>query len=240
MRGNQPTRLLLDKDWDYLQNNYPILETFTSAADTFVKHIDGTVQIWAASRDWFLEEWGRDTFISLSGLLLVTGHYKEAKEIIRRFAQYERNGLIPNRIRPKLIEYNTVDASMWFIQAIKSYLKYTNDWAFLREMLPVLRNIIDKYIEGTGYTRFGKDQRIKMDEQDGLVTSPPQATWMDADPSGKNRPITSRNGKAVEINALWYSNLRFIADIEDHFSSSSQKMTSYQSLADWVKESFNA
>lgn len=239
MIGNQPTRLLLDKDWDYLQNNYPILETFTSAADTFVKHIDGTVQIWAASRDWFLEEWGRDTFISLSGLLLVTGHYKKAKEIITRFAQYERNGLIPNRIRPKLIEYNTVDASMWFIQAIKSYLKYTNDWAFLREMLPVLRNIIDKYIEGTGYTRFGKDQRIKMDEHDGLVTSPPQATWMDADPSGKNRPITSRNGKVVEINALWYSNLRFIADIEDHFSSSSQKMTSYQSLADWVKESFN-
>jgi predicted glycogen debranching enzyme len=128
---------------------------------------------------------------------------------------------------------------MWFIQAIKSTLDYTSDWGLLQEMIPVLRNIVDKYVEGTGYTRFGKDQIIKMDEQDGLVTSPPQATWMDADPLGKGRSITPRNGKAVEINALWYSNLRFIAEVEDHFYSNSRKMKYYHSLADRVKESFN-
>ena len=238
MVGNQPIKLLFDKDIEYLLTNYPVLETFKAAADSFVKHVDGTAQIWAASRDWFLEAWGRDTFISLPGILLVTGRYVIAKAVIQNFARYEKNGLIPNRIRPNLVEYNNVDGSMWFIQAIKSYLNYTNDWEFVQEMLPVIRNIIDGYIEGTSYERFGKDQIIKMDEHDGLLINPPQATWMDADPTG-NQPITPRNGKAVEINALWYSNLRFLAAIEKHFHIRSRKTKYYNSIATRVKIAYN-
>ena len=238
MVGNQRTRLLFDKYLEDLLTDYPVLETFEAAANSFVKHIDNTVHIWAASRDWFLEPWGRDTFIALPGILLTTGRYGEARDVFRHFASYEKGGLIPNRIRPNLIEYNTADASMWFIQAIKSYLNYSNDWAFIQEMLSVIRNIIDGYIMGTSYERFGKDERIRMDERDGLIINPPQATWMDADPSG-NRPVTPRYGKVVEINALWYSNLKFLATTEKHFNINSRKSNYYNSLAARVKVAFN-
>ncbi len=133
----------------------PVLKTFLETADTFVKYADNTVQILAASRDWFLEEWGRDTFISLPGILLVTKRFEEARAVIENFSSYEQKGLIPNRIQGGLIEYNTVDAPMWFIQAVKSYLKYTNDLDFVHEILPVLRKIIEAYKHGTSYPRFG-------------------------------------------------------------------------------------
>jgi glycogen debranching enzyme len=79
MVGNQSTRLVCGEDGDSFWEKYPVLEIFMRAADSFVKHVDGTVQIWAANRDWFLEEWGRDTFISLPGILLVTKRFGEAK-----------------------------------------------------------------------------------------------------------------------------------------------------------------
>jgi len=124
MVGNQPTRLVYTEDDDSFWEKSPVLETFMYAADGFIKHVGGTVQIWAANRDWFLEEWGRDTFISLPGILLVTGRFGEARKIIGNFATYEKNGLIPNRIQKNNIEYNTVDAPMWFIQATKSYWRF--------------------------------------------------------------------------------------------------------------------
>ena len=239
MVGNQSTRLVFDENDDSFWQKYPVLETFTHAADIFVKHVDGIVRIWAASRDWFLEEWGRDTFISLPGILLVTKRFDEARKIFRNFATYEKNGLIPNRIQENRIEYNTVDASMWFIQATKSYWKYTGDLNFVREMLPVLRKIMDAYQNGTSYERFGSEQIIKMDENDALIVSPAQATWMDADPSGTGRTIvTPRNGKAVEINALWYDNMRFLAMLEK-YEKNSLKARDYDSLADDAKKSFN-
>jgi predicted glycogen debranching enzyme len=240
MVGNQSTRLVYAEDDDSFWEKYPVLETFMNAADTFVKHVDGTVQIWAASRDWFLEEWGRDTFISLPGILVVTRRFGEARKIVRNFATYEKNGLIPNRIRKNKIEYNTADAPMWFIQAMKSYWKYAGDFNFVREMLPVLRKIIGTYRNGVSYERFGSEQTIKMDENDALVASPAQATWMDADPSGIGKTIvTPRNGKTVEINALWYDNLRFLAKLE-RYEKNSLKAKDYDSLADDAKKSFNS
>jgi predicted glycogen debranching enzyme len=238
MVGNQLTKLEYDTVDDSFWQQFPVLDTFLNAADTFVKHVDNNIQLWAASRDWFLEEWGRDTFISLSGILLVTKRFEEAKAIFRNFAKYEKNGLIPNRIQKK-IEYNTVDAPMWFIQSIKSYLQHTGDLKFVIEMLPVLRKIIDAYKKGTYYKRFGRKQIIKMDENDALILSPAQATWMDADPSGTGRNIvTPRNGKAVEINALWYDNIRFLAKLED-YEKNSLKTKDYESIADNIKKSFN-
>jgi predicted glycogen debranching enzyme len=223
---------------DHLIKNFDVFEIFRRAADTFVKSVNGKVEIWAASRDWFLESWGRDTFISLPGILLVTGRFNEAREIIRNFANSEREGLIPNRIRSEIIEYNNVDGSLWFIQAAKKYLSYTSDWGFIEEMLPTIRNIMNYYVKGTGYTRFGKYQSIKMDD-DGLVISPSQATWMDADPLGKGNPITPRNGKAVEINSLWYSNLKFLTKIERYLKKDDNDTEFYVSLLDRVKVSFN-
>ncbi len=218
----------------------------TEAADAFVKHDDGSVQIWAASMDWFLEEWGRDTFVSLPGLLLSTGRYDEAKENIRRFAKFEHDGLIPNRIsdasiwtpeNPQGAEYNTADAPMWFVQAVKKTAAASGDEKFVEEMAPVVRRIMARYESGTGYQRYGRFNEIKMDV-DGLVSTPAQATWMDADPGGHDRPVTPRDGKAVEINALWYSNLRFLADLERR-SGSADAAKAADALADKVKASFN-
>ena len=240
MVGNQPTKLAYDEDDDSFWEKYPVLETFMHAAASFVKHVGGTVQIWAANRDWFFEEWGRDTFISFPGILLVTKKFHDAKQVVRDFASYEKNGLIPNRIKKNSIEYNSVGAPMWFIQAMKSYWQYTGDLSFVTEMLPVLRRIIDAYKKGTSYERFGKQQTIKMDENDALIVSPPQATWMDADPSGTGRTIvTPRNGKAVEINALWYDNIRFLAKLERQ-EKNLLKAKDYDSLADDIKKSFNS
>ena len=240
MVGNQPTRLVYGEDDDSFWEKYPILETFMHAADSFVKHVGGTVQIWAANRDWFLEEWGRDTFISFPGILLVTKRFDEAKQVVRDFATYEKNGLIPNRIKKNKIEYNSVGAPLWFIQALKSYWQYTGDLSFVTEMLPVLRRIIDAYKNGTSFERFGKEQTIKMDENDALIVSPPQATWMDADPSGTGETIvTPRNGKAVEINALWYDNMRFLATLERQ-EKNLFKAKDHDSLADDIKKSFNS
>jgi predicted glycogen debranching enzyme len=222
-----------------LKQRRSLLEVLKAAADTFVKHINGEVQLWAASRDWFLEPWGRDTFIALPGILLTTRRFPEAKEIIRNYARYEQNGLIPNRIRPELIEYNTADASMWFIQAIKAYYEYTGEWDFIQEMYPIVNNIISHYVQGTGYKRYSKNNIIQMDHDDCLITSPSQATWMDADPQGTGHSITPRNGKAVEINALWYANLRFFVEVTDHFQRDRQKQKQISAFAETAKDSFN-
>jgi len=225
MAANQETILKIDEfSWD----KYPVLDTLRNAANMFVKNANGEVQIWAASRDWFMHEYGRDTFISLPGLLLVNGRFDEAKSIFRRFAKLENNGLIPNTIQNNNVEYNSADASMWFFQALKSYLKYTSDVEFIRDMLPVVRRIVGSYKHGTSYERYGRELKIRMDE-DGLIISPEQGTWMDADCFGKCKPITPRNGKVVEINALWYDNLRFLSILDKD----------YVSLADQVKKSFN-
>jgi len=224
----------------------PLWSAFKAAGDTFVKHFNDSVQIWAASLDWFQEEWGRDTFISLPGLLLSTGRAAEAKQNMRNFAKYEHDGLIPNRIwdasrwssaKPDGVEYNTVDGSMWFVQAVKKYAQTTKDTAFVQEMLPVLRRIMDRYASGTGYNRYGRFNRIYMDA-DGLIVSPAQATWMDADPEGRDKPVTPRNGKAVEINALWYANLRFLAGLERQ-AGREAAARDLDSRADLVKKSFN-
>lgn len=218
-----------------------IISTLKKAANTFVKEVDGTIQIWASSMDWFQQEWGRDTFISLPGLLLSTHRFEEAKNNIKNFARYEKNGLIPNRIadpkKPETIEYNTVDGSMWFVQAVKKYLDCTGDWKFVEEISPVVRDILQGYEKGTSFERLNKRHEIRMDK-DGLIISPAQSTWMDADPDGRGMPITPRNGKTVEVNALWYSNLKFVAALESR-EASSARAKRLKELAALVKKSFN-
>jgi glycogen debranching enzyme len=233
-------------DGDAWKDPEAVRTVLAEAADGFVKHAGGSVQIWAADMDWFLEEWGRDTFVSLPGLLLSTGRFDEAKENIRRFAKFEHDGLIPNRIwdasrwspsEPDGADYNTSDAPMWFVQAVQRTAEASRDPAFAAEMAPVVRRIMARYRSGTGYQRFGRFNRIYMDS-DGLVVTPAQSTWMDADPDGKDRPVTPRDGKAVEINALWYANLRFLAALERRLGNAASADAA-AALADRVKASFN-
>ncbi len=234
MLANQSTRLKYDTSEKFIWDKEKILKVFTTAAKKFVHKKDNKYVIHAASRDWFLEPWGRDTFISLPGLLLAIGRFKEAKGVITSFAEYEKNGIIPNRIvSVDEILYNTADASLWFVQAVKKYMEYTQDADFLKEILPTIKKIVDSYKEGTGYERDGIWYDIKMDD-DGLILSPAQATWMDADPSFQGTyPITPRHGKAVEINALWYATLTFLISVMP-----TSEVKKYRALAKKVKTSF--
>lgn len=168
---------------------------------------------------WFAD-WGRDTFISLPGLLLTPGRFDKAKEVLTVFAAYVSEGMIPNRFDDYTSEpsYNTVDASLWFIHSAFEYARLSKDSKTFEEILkPACRKIIDGHRKGT---RF----KIKMDEADGLITQgdeQTQLTWMDAKCNGV--AFTPRQGKPVEINALWYHALVLMGET---------------ALANKVKESF--
>jgi predicted glycogen debranching enzyme len=155
-----------------------------------------------AGYHWFTD-WGRDTMISLEGLTLVTGRANEAAWILRTFAIYVRDGLIPNMFPEGEKEglYHTADATLWFFHAIHRYVQKTGDRLTLELILPKLVEIIDKHMQGT---LFG----IAMDPSDALLKQGQQGyqlTWMDA--KVDDWVVTPRRGKAVEINALWYNAL---------------------------------
>ena len=161
-----------------------------------------------AGYPWF-GDWGRDTFISLPGLCLATGHYADARRIIRTFAGHVDRGMIPNCF-PSYGEppvYNTCDATLWYVHAIDAYLRHTNDTKLLKEELfDVVADILDCHAAGT---RHG----IRVDA-DGLLAAGETGhalTWMDAMVDG--RAVTPRIGKPVEINALWYNALCIGADM---------------------------
>jgi glycogen debranching enzyme len=163
-----------------------------------------------AGYPWF-SDWGRDSMISLPGLLLVPGRFTEACQVLSVFAQYVSEGMIPNRFDDYTNEpsYNTVDASLWFIHAAFEYLHYSGDAkTFEHALLPACREIFRGYKQGT---RFG----IGMDPTDGLITqgdATTQLTWMDAKMG--QTVFTPRQGKAVEINALWFNALCLMGEDE--------------------------
>ena len=158
-----------------------------------------------AGYPWFTD-WGRDTMISLEGLTLATGRATEAGYILRTFAHYVRDGLIPNMFPEGDNHglYHTADATLWFFHAIDRYVRATGDQQTLATLVPVLADIVDHHLRGT---RFG----IGVDPKDGLLRQGApgyQLTWMDA--KVDDWVVTPRRGKAVEINALWYNALRLL------------------------------
>ena len=160
-----------------------------------------------AGYHWFTD-WGRDTMISLEGLTLMTGRFLEAGYILRTFARYVRDGLIPNMFPDGKTEglYHTADATLWFFHALDRYLKCADDHITLKLLLPTLIDIAEHHLRGT---RFN----IHVDTTDGLLVQGQegyQLTWMDAKMG--DWVVTPRRGKAVEINALWYNALRLLAD----------------------------
>ncbi|MDP9174773.1 MAG: amylo-alpha-1,6-glucosidase [Planctomycetota bacterium] len=190
----------------------PALRQLAHAANDFVVYRkspdgkDGASVI--AGYPWF-SDWGRDTMISLPGLLLATGRFEQARQVLCVFAQYVSEGMIPNRFDDYTSEpsYNTVDASLWFIHAVFEYARLSGDTQTLEANLrPACRAIIEGYTRGT---RFN----IRVDPADGLVSQgdpSTQLTWMDAKCDGVC--FTPRQGKPVEINALWYHGLKLMGD----------------------------
>jgi len=209
-----------------------LVRTLTAAADQYIVS-RGEQRTVIAGYPWFTD-WGRDTMIALPGLTLATGRYDIARSILLEFAQHVDRGMLPNRFPDagETPEYNTIDATLWYFEAVRSFLQYTSDYRFVLDHLySVLSEIIDQHVAGT---RYG----IKMDA-DGLITSSDptvQLTWMDAKIG--DWVITPRNGKAVEIQALWYNALRTMAEISRKARLAAEA-EEYSALADLAQRSFN-
>lgn len=199
------------------ESGSPFLRGLVLAADQFVVARDippleghevepGRTVI--AGYPWF-NDWGRDTMIALPGLCLATGRHEEAATILRSFARFVRDGLLPNNFPDQTTavpEYHTIDASLWYPVAVRAYTVATGSEALVDELLPALRSILDAHLRGT---RFG----IGMDPADGLLRGGAegyQLTWMDARVDGW--VVTPRRGKPVEIQALWINALRIVGE----------------------------
>jgi predicted glycogen debranching enzyme len=210
----------------------PVVQQLVLAADQFLVERRPAGRTVIAGYHWF-NDWGRDTMIALPGLTLATGRADEGAAILRSFAPFVRDGLLPNAFPDHAGDdpgYNTADASLWYPIAIGRHLAATGDRGLVDELLPTVRDIVDRHIAGT---RFG----IGVDPADGLLRAGQpgtQLTWMDA--RIDDRAFTPRVGKPVEINALWYNALRFLAtwlaDLGD------PSATTYRALADRVRTSF--
>jgi predicted glycogen debranching enzyme len=186
-----------------------------------------------AGYHWFTD-WGRDTMISLEGLTLVTGRQVEAGYILRTFAHYVRDGLIPNLFPEgeKQGLYHTADATLWFFHALARYLEATGDRETLRLLLPTLLDIVRHHLKGTHFN-------IGVDERDGLLRQGQegyQLTWMDAKVG--DWVVTPRRGKAVEINALWYNALRLLEGwvLEEQGDAQARPLAEH---AEHARRSFN-
>jgi predicted glycogen debranching enzyme len=216
------------------------------AADQFVitpaGRVADTARAWAvgdevrtviAGYHWFTD-WGRDTMISLEGLTLATGRFREAGAILRAFAQHVRDGLIPNLFPDGSDEglYHTADATLWFFQGLHRFVDATGDVALVRQLLPTLRGIVHHHLAGTHYG-------IGVDARDGLLRQGAtgyQLTWMDAKVG--DWVVTPRRGKAVEINALWYNALCLLQQWVEQ-ESSPRDARELAEHAARVRQSFN-
>ena len=212
----------------------PAVQQLVLAADQFLVERRPAARTVIAGYHWF-NDWGRDTMIALPGLTLATGRLAEGAAILRSFAPHVRDGLLPNNFPDSGDAdpaYNTVDASLWYVVAIGRHLEATGDAGLLGELLPVVREIVDRHIAGT---RFG----IEVDPVDGLLRAGEpglQLTWMDAKIG--DWVVTPRIGKPVEINALWYNALRYLSAWLTGLGDPAG--TTYRDLADRVLASFRA
>lgn len=203
------------------------------AADQFVVQ-RGTGNTIIAGYPWF-SDWGRDTMIALSGLTLSTGRYEIAKNILAEFAKHFSRGMLPNRFPDHAgdAEYNTVDATLWYFEAARAYAAASGDEDFIRDNIyERLTDVIAWHMKGTRYD-------IHVDTDGLLYAGRPdvQLTWMDAKVG--NDVITPRTGKAVEIQALWYSALCIMSDFADRFDDTDGRER-YAAMADLCRQNFNA
>ena len=213
-----------------------LIKTFLIATDNFIikRPLFNTYSA-IAGYPWFLD-WMRDTLISFEGLFLVTKRFDNAKKVLQHCIRDIKYGLIPNTYseddyRPL---YNSVDASLLFFEQVKKYLEYTNDYQFvMQDIYPKMENIIENYAKGIDLD----NNNIYMDT-DGLIvsgTENTQNTWMDAKYAGI--AVTPRNGKAVEINAMWYNALKIMQELAIS-NNETDKAKKYEKMATKCKKSY--
>lgn len=182
-----------------------------------------------AGLPWFDDYWGRDTFISFPGAVLVNGRYETAREILRSFAKFQikdstdvNYGRIPNRVTPGEKGYNTTDGTPWFVWMIHEYLRYTGDFSFAVGMYPVVKRSIEgalkNYVSG-----------------EGLLTHGEAETWMDA--VGPEGPWSPRGDRAVEIQVLWYKQLQAGVALADLLGRK-EDLKRWKSYTENVKKTF--
>jgi predicted glycogen debranching enzyme len=204
------------------------------AADQFIvkraspDEADGRSVI--AGYHWF-GDWGRDTMIALPGLTLATGRADVARKILLAFARYVDAGMLPNTFPDggEAPEYNSVDAGLWYFEAVRRYFAASGDKDTLRKLFPVLAGMVEAHVEGTRY-------QIHVDAADGLLYSGEagvQLTWMDAKVG--DWVVTPRMGKAVEVNALWINALETMAQFARSLAKSSER---YEALARKARDGF--
>ncbi len=183
-----------------------------------------------AGYPWF-GDWGRDAFISLEGLLLCSERFTEAREVLETFAAQQKNGLMPNLFSDygDKCAYNSVDASLWFIHAACAYVRANGDTQAMNSLRPACMNVIDAFVACTDYSIGVNDKGLVRCGDDST-----QITWMDA--RVDNVPVTPRHGCPVEVNALWYSNLKQLLELED--GSDQSREAHLQKLLSNVEKNF--
>jgi predicted glycogen debranching enzyme len=219
-----PAQLVLAADQFIVQRR-----TITADADVQDEQEEGTTVI--AGYPWF-SDWGRDTMVSLPGLVLSTGRAPLAARILRTYATFVDQGMLPNRFpdEGQTPEYNSVDASLWAFEALHVYLEHVSgDDDLCRDLFPVLQEIIDSYRRGTRHN-------IHRDEEDGLLYAGEeglQLTWMDA--KVDDWVVTPRIGKAVEVNALWFNALKVMGTVARAIDEDADP---YETLAEEARQGF--
>lgn len=189
----------------------PVLPSLIRSGSQFLTRRGDTPSVVAGYH--FYEDWSRDTLISLPGLYLVTGRYREARTLLETYSRMLKHGLLANQIPvgSQEAEFTSVDGALWFVLAVHRYLDYTQDYPFAQRALwPALKRSMQVLLQGTHYGIGTND--------DGLLFTGEEAiplTWMDAKLQGV--PVVSRVGKSVEVNVLWYNALRIVGSLADLF-----------------------
>jgi predicted glycogen debranching enzyme len=197
------------------------------ASDQFVVRTPNGPTV-VAGYPWF-GDWSRDSMTSYEGLFLSTNRFDEGRELLERMAGTLSDGMLANTADAGGLEYNTVDATPWFVHAVGRHVQVTGDVDLAHALGPAVDRIIDHHHAGT---RFG----IRVDD-DGLITQGAEGwalTWMDARVDGE--PVTPRAGKPVEVNALWISGLLTLADILQ--ASDGGRADRLRGVADHARQSF--
>ena len=216
------------------QDRPPCLAQLVLAADQFLvkRELPGQPngKSLIAGYHWF-GDWGRDTMIALPGIALATGKFDCAKQILLAFSRLVDSGLLPNQFpnSAAALEYNTIDATLWYFEAIRQYFAATQDLPTLKKLFPVLAEIINAHLKGTRYN-------IHVDPADGLLYGGGpgiQLTWMDSKIG--DWVVTPRTGKPIEINALWINALEDMSQFAGMLGSSREL---YQQLSGKAKINF--
>lgn len=228
---------LLDPKKEYSPKYKMFMRDYIIASDNFIAYRPAfALYTIIAGYPWFLD-WGRDALIAFEGITLIPRRFQVAKEVLLTFVRDIRYGLVPNGYseydgRPL---YNSADASLLLFEQVRKYLEYTHDYEFLKNQLyDTLKRIIEEYINGIDLD----GNNIHLDNEDGLLSSGTpqiQNTWMDAKIG--NIVVTPRNGKAIEINALWYNALKIMESFANLYKEK-ELAKKYAELAKKCKESF--